>query len=365
MGEDGRESSGSSSETEMELVLPRLARATLTCRYKLWLFLNADLHDSREQRLAIMYQSLMIFLVAACVLIATLETTHEFRHLQEDPVAQLVHAVSLSLFVVDFLLRVWSCVEAEKYRRLRPSRARVRYMLRPLILLDLFVIGCMSIAFVRQISGEKARGFNSAQLIRMLRVLTLFKVERSTNSFGLLFMVIANKRSELFATFFVAFVVVMIGATLMFYLEREAQPDKFTSIVSGMWWAIETLTTVGYGDIVPSTVQGKLLASIVATFGIGLFAIPAGILGQGFQEVLEASSPHSSRLELPKIATDEPGQVRDLKTEVLSLRAAIDVMQKDQLLMLDLIRNQSRALASNGAGHSTQGTSKDAVCDIA
>ncbi len=81
----------------------------------------------------------------------------------------------------------------------------------------------------------------------------------------------------------------MVSATLMFYAENKAQPKAFSSIPASMWWAVATLTTIGYGDVYPVTVIGKLMASIIAVLGIGMFALPTGILGSGFMEELEKS----------------------------------------------------------------------------
>merc|ERR550534_2212964 len=136
-----------------------------------------------------------------------------------------------------------------------------------------------------QIQG--ARGLQALRMVRLLRLLTLFRVDRSTNSFTIIFDIFQKKRSELMASLASAFVIMIMSGTLMYYAENAAQPDKFSSIPASMWWSVAALTTVGYGDLVPETAEGKLLGAVVAIFGIALFALPAGILGSAYAEIQE------------------------------------------------------------------------------
>merc|ERR1712046_399792 len=124
-------------------------------------------------------------------------------------------------------------------------------------------------------------------MIRLLRIAALLKVERGAGSFSKIINVLKVKRSELMATIVTAVILMLMSATLMYYLETEVQPVGFGSVPAAMWWSVASLTTVGYGDVVPKSAAGKLLGSVVAFFGVGLFALPAGILGSGFVEEVE------------------------------------------------------------------------------
>jgi voltage-gated potassium channel len=99
--------------------------------------------------------------------------------------------------------------------------------------------------------------------------------------------VFSAKKEQLISTVVVLFLLLVIAASMMYYAENQVQPESFSSIPAAMWWAVATLTTVGYGDIYPITGLGKLMASIIAILGIGMFALPTGILGAGFVEEIE------------------------------------------------------------------------------
>ena len=125
------------------------------------------------------------------------------------------------------------------------------------------------------------------RILRFLRLLRMTKHSKHSKTFHLITNIIYKKRSELLTSLILMFSLLLICSTGVFYAENEAQPEKFSSIPSSMWWAVATLTTVGYGDIFPITSIGKLLGSISAIFGIGLFALPAGLLASGFSDELE------------------------------------------------------------------------------
>ena len=107
---------------------------------------------------------------------------------------------------------------------------------------------------------------------------------------------ISSRRAELLVTTAVMILMLIIASSLMYQVEHAAQPDVFPDIPSTMWWAVATLTTVGYGDVYPITGLGRILASVVAILGIGLFALPTGILGSGFVEEIENSKKERDRL---------------------------------------------------------------------
>jgi len=94
--------------------------------------------------------------------------------------------------------------------------------------------------------------------------------------------VLKNEKEKLLVTVFITFLLILIASTLMYYLESEVQPEAFPNIIAALWWAIATLTTVGYGDVYPITTMGKFLSGIIALLGIGLVALPTGILSSGF-----------------------------------------------------------------------------------
>ncbi len=125
------------------------------------------------------------------------------------------------------------------------------------------------------------------RILRIFKFIRIFKLGRFNRSFKTISAVIKDTKEELIVTLFIAFVLLLISSTLMYYAESVAQPDKFQSIAHSFWWAIATLTTVGYGDVYPVTTFGKFLSSIIALIGIGFVALPTGIISSAFIERIE------------------------------------------------------------------------------
>jgi voltage-gated potassium channel len=154
-------------------------------------------------------------------------------------------------------------------------------VIRPLALVDLLVIITIALG-VAGLEGTILR------FLRLMRLLRLAKLGHYYRAFSDLGSAIFNRRYELAVSFFVAFVLLLISASALYVVEGEAQPEHFGSIPRAMWWATATLTTVGYGDVVPHTVLGKIFAGMTAVTGIGLIAMPTGILASAFSEVVQS-----------------------------------------------------------------------------
>ncbi|OJW17287.1 ion transporter [Mucilaginibacter sp. 44-25] len=182
---------------------------------------------------------------------------------------------SVLVFSVEYLLRVWSCTSMRKYRH--PVRGRLRYVTSPGMLVDLAAI----LPFYLPLSGLDLR---SLRLLRMIRFMRFFKLARFLNASRVIRRVFASKRNELLISMLMVLTLIILAASLMYFVEHDAQPDKFSSIPETMWWSVATLTTVGYGDVYPVTGIGKTLTACISILGIGMFALPAGILASGFSE---------------------------------------------------------------------------------
>ncbi len=130
--------------------------------------------------------------------------------------------------------------------------------------------------------------------VRLFRIFRLLKLGRYSESVRLLGRVLNAKKEELGVTIFAVLILLVICSSLMYYAEHQAQPEAFSSIPAAMWWGIVTLTTVGYGDVYPITLPGKILGAIIAVLGIGLFALPAGILASGFADEMQKKRSQAS-----------------------------------------------------------------------
>lgn len=211
-----------------------------------------------------------------------------------------IEILTAVIFSIEYFLRMWSCTEDERYQK--PITGRIRYALTPLVLIDLISILPYYLVFL-------IPGANVA-FLRTLRVFRFFKIGRYSRSFRIMIKVLERNKESMLGTVFIIMVVLVIAASLMYQIEFAAQPEVFSSIPEAMWWGIVTIATIGYGDMVPITPMGKALGFVISLVGIGLFALPAGILASGFSEVIkeeheekmkqnpEVSSNNSSEYEI-------------------------------------------------------------------
>ena len=196
---------------------------------------------------------------------------------------------SIIVFSAEYLLRFWACVSTEAYRG--PVFGRIKYLFTPMAIIDLIAIAPFYFAFI----------IADTRILRILRLLRLFRTAkhfRHSKTFHIIINTIEKKKSELLSSLVLMVSLLLVCATGVYYVENEAQPEKFSSILASMWWAVATLTTVGYGDIYPITFLGKILGAISAIFGIGLFALPAGLLASGFADASEkghSTCPHCGK----------------------------------------------------------------------
>lgn len=186
--------------------------------------------------------------------------------------------ISVIIFTIEYLMRLWSCTSNAEYRH--PLIGRMKFAFNPMMLIDLFAI----LPFYVPLFIDS--DFTILRVFRLLRIFCLFKLGRYSDSYRLISRVIISKKEHLIVSLALVFSLLIISSSLMYYIEKEAQPAVFSSIPATMWWGIVTLTTVGYGDAYPITLAGKILSGAIALTGIGLFALPAGLLATGFTEEL-------------------------------------------------------------------------------
>lgn len=182
---------------------------------------------------------------------------------------------SVVVFTLEYLLRLWTCVE--KGESNKSFKLRIRFILSPMAIIDLLAILPFYLPFV----GVDLRFL---RILRIFRIFRLLKMARYSNAFNLIKNVLKAKKEELLVTIMFVIIILVIVSTLMFYAERDAQPIAFASIPNALWWGVVTLTTIGYGDIVPITTMGKILGGIISLIGIGLIALPSGIIASGYTD---------------------------------------------------------------------------------
>ncbi|MCU0547451.1 MAG: ion transporter [Oscillatoriaceae cyanobacterium Prado104] len=189
-----------------------------------------------------------------------------------------IEIVSSLLFTLEYGLRMWVCTLDRHYAH--PIWGRLKYAITPLSIIDLVSI----LPFYLLLLFPGSNAFNLISLLRLLRLLKISRYSESVRHLGL---VLYRKKDELIATAFAVFILLIFASSLMYFVEYEAHPDVFGSILDAMWWGVVTLTTVGYGDIYPITPLGRFLGAILAFLGMGIFALPAGIIASGFAEEVQ------------------------------------------------------------------------------
>lgn len=192
---------------------------------------------------------------------------------------------SVAVFTVEYLLRLWTANEDPRYKKRLVGN--LRFAITPMAIIDLLAF----LPFYFPFWGVDTRFL---RMLRLFRIFRLFKIARYLTALTLINRVITNKREELAISLMLTVFLLILTSTLMYYVENEAQPQNFSSIPQTMWWGIATLTTVGYGDVYPVTALGRALGGVIALIGVGLFALPTGILASGFSEELSRKKGSSN-----------------------------------------------------------------------
>lgn len=200
--------------------------------------------------------------------------------------SSIAETVSVIVFTIEYLLRLWT--SDLKYPDRGKISARLHHMITFMSIIDLLAILPFYLPFLIPVDLRVLR------VLRILRLFRLFKFSRYTTAFRTIGSVFKNKAHQLLSSIFVVLLLMVIASVLMYNVEHDAQPEQFSNAFSGLWWAIATLTTVGYGDIYPVTALGKLLAAMIAMLGIGLVAVPTGIISAGFVELIEKNPADES-----------------------------------------------------------------------
>jgi voltage-gated potassium channel len=222
------------------------------------------------------FQIFIVSLIAVNVLVVIIETEEsvldEYGYLFTP-----FEVFSIIIFTGEYITRLIVCKLNPKYQNSRFGV--VRFIFTPMMLVDLAAILPFFLPFV--IADTRI-----IRIIRLLRLFRLFKLARYSDPMKTLGEALKSKAGDLAVAFFILFIVLIFSSSLMYYAEKEAQPEIFSSIPASMWWGVITLTTIGYGDTYPVTVIGKVVGAGVAIIGIAVYAIPTGIMASAFTEQL-------------------------------------------------------------------------------
>jgi voltage-gated potassium channel len=241
---------------------------------------------------------------------------------------------SVAIFTVEYVARVWSIVDSKwrsEYRH--PVKGRLRFMVSPMAIVDLLAVAPFWLSMIFPVD---------LRFLRVLRLLRVLKLTRYSAAMNLLFDVVREKMAILAAALFIVFILVIVAASLTYLAEHEAQPQAFANIPQAIWWAVVTVTTVGYGDVVPITPMGKFFGSVLGFIGVGMVALPAGILASGFSEALHRRR-HTLERDLSRALED--GDFDEQERSMLASRARSMSVSDEELA--DILQSQGRAHAAS------------------
>ena len=227
-----------------------------------------------EDLLSTVVEYFLVFLIVANIIAFVIDTVPAIEH-EWGPWLWAFEVFSVIVFTIEYAARIWSSVEISFLRSLPPWRARLRYASWPSLVIDLLAILPFYLGIIASID---------LRFIRVFRLLRFLKLARYSPALHTLVRVLANERRALMAALLLVMAALLFAASGMYFLERHVQPEHFGSIPEAAWWAIVTLTTVGYGDVAPVTAAGRVFAGLVMLSGLIVLALPIAIIATGFSQ---------------------------------------------------------------------------------
>mmetsp|Transcript_24043 Transcript_24043/g.27392 ORF Transcript_24043/g.27392 Transcript_24043/m.27392 type:complete len:349 (+) Transcript_24043:61-1107(+) len=228
---------------------------------------------------------LIMTLIAVNVIMSILETEETVYELAPD-LFYYFEFVSVVIFTVEYILMIWSCTVFNEYNSCFVGR--IKAILRPMAIVDVLAIAPFYLNLALENNSVDLRFLRTLRLFRLIR---LFRHSQLSEAFKTLLDAVKSKQRQLGMGMAIYILIVLICSSIMFIIESGVENTKFTSIPASLWWGVVTMTTIGYGDMVPESTLGKVFASIVAYLGLCSLALPVGILGAGFIKYTDLNNP--------------------------------------------------------------------------
>jgi voltage-gated potassium channel len=221
-------------------------------------------------------------------IIAMILESHKSIEQQFGKLFTTFEFISILIFTVEYFYRIILHYKENKWRGV------VSYIFSFYGMVDFFSILPFYISKFVLLDGRFFR------ILRLLRLTRIFKLGRGSQSLKLFIKALSAVKNELIFTLFLSLLTILFSASAIYFIENKAQPEVFSSITASIWWATVSLATVGYGDVVPITVWGKVFAAVISLVGIGVVAIPTGIISASFVEEIHSSRVNkTSKFEKP------------------------------------------------------------------
>ena len=281
-------------------------------------------------RLGIVINTFLMILIVCSVFAVILESDPGIGA-KYHTAFEIFEILAFSVFTIDYALRIWIAPEQSEDTSTSNLKKRLRYMITPMAIIDLLAILPFFLGFF--ISDDLL-------ILRSLRLFRAFKLSRYARPMDILLSVMKYEASTFFSAFFILSITIIVAATGIHLAEGTAQPEAFGSIPKSLWWATITLTTIGYGDVVPITFGGKILGGIIAVSGITMAALPAGIMASGFTAEIER---RREMFQLEAYRLLESNKItKEQHVELEQYRYKLGLSTRDARLIMDELKQNSR-----------------------
>lgn len=282
-------------------------------RQRVYQILELARSDDRVSR---WYDFFLVVLISGNIVAIIIESV-EPVHIRYAAQFFWFEVFSVVVFSVEYLFRLWACVENPEGKYAGWS-GRMKFAATPMAMVDLLAILPFFLGMFFSLD---------LRFLRALRLLRIFKLTRYSSSMTLLLKVLKDEAQSFGAAFFILIIVMIFASSGIYLFEHKAQPEAFSNIPEAFWWSVATLTTVGYGDVTPITVGGKMFGVAIMIIGIGMVALPAGILASAFSEQMRLR-----RMEYEELAMDVLGDghvSHEEQQEMARARAALGLNDED------------------------------------
>ncbi|MBL7003797.1 MAG: ion transporter [Gammaproteobacteria bacterium] len=281
----------------------------------------------------------LILLISLNTIAIILESVQSI-HLEYQDQFRVFEIFSVIIFSIEYVIRVWCSIDLTQCKDSSPILGRIKYMLSPMALIDLVAIVPFYLSLYLSFD---------LRFLRVLRMLRLFKITRYSTALSALLDVIQKESEALIAAIVVLMLMLIISASGIYLLESDLQPDVFGSIPDAMWWAMVTLTTVGYGDTVPITALGKIFGGLIGLIGVGMVALPAAIMASGFAENLNQRKQKYNHF-IKHIISD--GHIDEKERwELEELRKQLGLNPDDAIQLMDAVIRAAKPLQISECPH--------------
>ncbi len=248
--------------------------------------------EDRASRLFDFFIAIVILLNISVIFLETFQMFQPYL-----PILRIIEIITTLIFCVEYILRIWTadCL----YPGMDRPKAIRSFVFSFDGIVDLFTI--LSYFFLS--------GFAAFRIIRIIRIFHLFRINAYYDSLHVITSVISETRNQILSSVFIITIFILAASLCMYSAEHDAQPEAFSNALSGVWWSVSAIFTVGYGDIYPITPLGRLMAVMITFLGVGAVAIPTGIISAGFVEhysrIKQSTTFHSYKSSTAVIFVDE------------------------------------------------------------